>query len=341
MDINFELYKIFYHTANSGSFSEAARQLYISQSAVSQSIAGLEQKIGSRLFIRKSRKVTLTDEGEILFRHVEQAFNFIKAAEGKLSEMQTLGSGEIRIGVGDTNCRYFLTTFLEHFIKLHPKIKFKFVNRTSPQIMDILMNGQVDIGIVTLPAGALTRESSDSEEFANSRESSDSEEFANSRESADSGDSRYPIHTRNANIAMGTMDIVGFREVRDIFVASSRYSELKGRRIKLSELASQPLLLLQKDSSTRRNLDSFFLNSGLEVIPEIELESMELLVEFARIGLGVAHVLYESAENLIKSGELFEIETVEKMPIRKLGIATVKNVPLSHASYEFFCTLCQ
>ncbi|NTV91618.1 MAG: LysR family transcriptional regulator, partial [Clostridiales bacterium] len=262
---------------------------------VSQAIAGLEQKTGCRLFTRKSRKVLLTAEGDLLFKHVEQAFNFIKSAEGKLSEMHNLGLGEIRIGIGDTNCRYFLTPYIEQFITAYPKIKFKVVNRTTPQILDILKNGQIDIGIVTLP----------------------------SVEAAE----------------MNAMDISPFRKVRDVFVASAKHSELKGRKVSLSELASHPLLLLQKDSSTRVNLDSFFKNSGLEVIPEIELESMELLVEFARIGLGAAHVLYESAEALITSGELFVIDLEEAIPERSLGLAKMKNVPLSRAASEFLYLL--
>jgi DNA-binding transcriptional LysR family regulator len=287
MDINFELYKIFYHTARSGSFSSAAKQLFITQSAVSQAINNLEEKIGSRLFIRKSRSILFTTEGEILFKHVEQAYNFIKTAEGKLLEMHSLSIGEIRIGVGDTICRYFLIPYLKHFISLHPNIKIKVINRTSPQIIEILKNGQIDFGIVTLPVN---------------------DESVVCRD---------------------------FKEVRDVFVAGGRFKELKKPDVPISELIGYPLLLLQKDSATRRNLDGFLLQKGFTVIPEIELESIELLVEFARIGLGIAHVLKESAAALVESGELFIVNTVETLQERKLGIATVKNVPLSKASSGF------
>ena len=108
MDISFELYKIFYHTAKAASFSGAARKLFISQSAVSQAIGNLEDKLGSRLFVRKARSIRLTAEGEVLFKHVEQAYNFIKTAEEKILEIQNLSLGEIRIGIGDTNCRFIL-----------------------------------------------------------------------------------------------------------------------------------------------------------------------------------------------------------------------------------------
>lgn len=287
MDINFELYKIFYYAASTGSFSEAARQLFITQSAVSQSISGLEEKTGNALFIRSTRSVKLTDEGRMLFSHIEQAYNFIRSAEGKLEEMKTLGLGEIRIGIGDTVCRYLLLPYLKRFIADFPKIKVKVVNRTSPQIIDILKKGRIDLGIVTLP------------------------------------------------VMDEAVEITDFTHAEDIFVASSRFDVLKDRDVPVSELVTYPLLLLQKDSSTRRNLDGFFEKMGITVTPEIELESTELLVEFARIGLGVAHVMKESAEALIEKGELFTVNTVEALPLKRLGIATVKKVPLSNAAAKF------
>ena len=77
MDINFELYKVFYYVATSLSFSEASKKLFISQSAVSQSIKTLEKRLNQNLFIRSTKKVRLTPEGEILLRHIEPAINLI------------------------------------------------------------------------------------------------------------------------------------------------------------------------------------------------------------------------------------------------------------------------
>jgi len=293
MDINFELYKIFYHAANSRSFSDAAQKLYISQSAVSQAVKNLEEKIGQRLFYRKARSVKLTQEGELLFKYVEQAYNFIKTAENKILEMQNMDFGEVRIGASDTVCKYLLIPHLEKFIKQYPAIKIRVINRTSPQLIDILKNGMIDFAIVTLP-----------------------------------------VHDKKILVK-------DFAVVEDIFVASGRFSRLKGIKIKLNELSKQPLLMLQKDSATRRNFDLFLQQKGISVVPEIELENIDLLVEFARIGLGIAHVLKESALPAIESGELFKVETQEKLPVRKLGIITMKNVPLSRAADKFIQALLQ
>ena len=91
MDINYELYKVFYHVAKSLSFSDAAQELFISQSAVSQSIKVLERRLGQTLFIRSTKKVTLTKEGEILFKHIEPAINLIVKGEGQLLSAKESG----------------------------------------------------------------------------------------------------------------------------------------------------------------------------------------------------------------------------------------------------------
>lgn len=287
MDINFELYKIFYYTVTTGGFSNAAAKLFITQSAVSQAIKNLETKLGAALFYRHSRNLKLTPEGEILFTHIEQAYNFIKTGERKLTEIQNLDAGEIRIGASDTVCKYFLLPYLEKFHRLYPKVKIQFLNRTSPKILENLKNGAIDFGIITLPLD---------------------DKSINVREIA---------------------------TVTDIFVAAPKFAALKERRIKLAELSDYPLLLLEKASATRRNFDAFLQRNHITLVPEIELESVDLLVEFARIGMGVAHVLRESAAAPLERGELFEVEVEEKLPQRKLGLATMAQVPLSKAAEAF------
>ena len=287
MDINFELYKIFYYAAHSGSFTGAAEKLFISQSAVSQAVKNLEEKIGSQLFVRKSRTFYLTREGELLFKHIEQAFNFIRTAENKIHEIQTLASGEIRIGASDTVCKYHLIPYIEGFIKKYPGIKIQLINRTSSQILGILKNGLIDFGIVTLP-----------------------------------------VHDYSIRVEE-------FLSVEDIFVASNRFYSLKGKTSELNELSDYPFLMLQKNSSTRQNLDNHLKQAGMVISPEIELESVDLLVEFAKIGFGIAHVLKASAAQAIEKGELFEVKTSKVLPPRILGIITIDKVPLSRSSGEF------
>ncbi|NLK87028.1 MAG: LysR family transcriptional regulator [Clostridiaceae bacterium] len=287
MDINFELYKVFHTASTSGSFSAAARKLYISQSAVSQSIRKLEESTGSVLFVRGPRSVKLTAAGEMLYSHVDQAYSLFRAAEGKMREMQSLSFGEVKIGVGDTILRYLLIPLLQKFIENYPNIKIKIINRTSPGIIDCIKSGAVDLGIVTMPVEDKDIETTD------------------------------------------------FSSVEDVFICSSRFGHLKHRKVTIDELSAMPLLLLQKGSTTRRNLDLYCASRGCMITPEIELENMDLLVELSRIGLGIAYVLKESAAQFVSDNELFILQLKEPMPRRQLVIAELANVPLSPAAEVF------
>ena len=155
MDINYELYKVFYHVAVTLSFSEASKQLFISQSAVSQSIKVLEKKLNQPLFIRSTKKVQLTPEGEILLKHIEPAMNLIKKGENQLLEAHTLNGGQLRIGASDTICRYYLVPYLNRFHKEFPNIHIKVINQTSIECAKFLENGQADFIVANYPNSAL------------------------------------------------------------------------------------------------------------------------------------------------------------------------------------------
>ncbi len=147
MDINFELYKIFYFAASNLSFTKAANELFVTQSSVSQSIKSLESKLAITLFLRQKKKIQLTTEGEILFKHIEQAYKQIKVAEKKL-ENRSLG--EINIGASDTICKYFLLPFFKDFHRKYPEIKINIVNQPSKTTIEMIKDGLMDFGIVSI-----------------------------------------------------------------------------------------------------------------------------------------------------------------------------------------------
>lgn len=150
MDISYELYKVFYHVASTLSFSEASRQLFISQSAISQAVKTLERKLGKVLFIRSTKKVELTAEGETLFRHIEPAIHLIQNGEAQLTGTENSG-GQLRIGASDTICRYFLVSYLNQFHKAFPDVHIRVMNQTSIGCVDLLESGQVDLIVVNGP----------------------------------------------------------------------------------------------------------------------------------------------------------------------------------------------
>lgn len=292
MDINYELYKVFYYVAKTLSFSEASKQLYISQSAVSQSIKSLETKLNQHLFIRSTKKVKLTPEGEMLFKHVEPAVNLIIRGENQILDANTLNGGQLRIGASDTICRYFLIPYLEEFHAHFPNVHIKVTNQTSARCVDLLDNGQVDLIVANYP-----------------------------------------------NPRMNTVSNVRqVKEFKDIFIANSHhFSYLKDKTLRLEELLAYPILMLDKQSMTSEFLHSLFQQKQLDLVPEIELSSNDLLIDLARIGLGIAFVPdFCLPEN---DPDLFCIQTTDILPSRHLVVGYNDQVPISEAAKYFIESL--
>jgi LysR family cyn operon transcriptional activator len=124
-------------------------------------------------------------------------------------------------------------------------------------------------------------------------------------------------------------------ELQDTFVAGTAFMELAQSPIGLEQLTSYPLLLLEKGSSIRHYVDRFAEERGHTLKPEIELGSIDLLVEFARIGLGIAYVIRNFVAAELASGLLVEIKLKEAIPPRRVGVVTLQGVPLSAAANHF------
>ncbi|MCI8886787.1 MAG: LysR family transcriptional regulator [Hungatella sp.] len=287
MDINYELYKVFYYVAATLSFSEASRHLYISQSAVSQSVKILEKKLNQQLFVRSTKKVHLTPEGEILFRHIEPAMNLIRQGENQLLEANTLGGGQLRIGASDTICRYYLVPYLSRFHREHPHVHIKVTNQTSIRCVDLLEQGQVDFVVINYPNSALA--------------------------------STYTPRVIN--------------EFHDVFVASKEFFPLQDRILTLNQLQAYPILMLDRQSTTSEFLHSMFRRARLDLVPEIELSSNDLLIDLARIGLGIAFV----PDFCIPAHDhnLFVLTLKEELPSRHMVAVYNENLPLSQAAGQF------
>lgn len=151
MDISLEYYKIFYHVGKAGSISGAAETLCISQPAVSQAVKQLEKALGTGLFVRRSKGVALTAEGEVLYSYVKQGYEYIKLGENQLKQMMDMDSGEVRIGASDMTLRYYLLNHLEKFHKKYPNIKVSVTNAPTPETLKFLSEGRIDFGIVSGP----------------------------------------------------------------------------------------------------------------------------------------------------------------------------------------------
>lgn len=247
----------------------------------------LEKKLNQTLFIRSTKKVQLTPEGEILLKHVEPAINLIQKGENQLLEANTLNGGQLRIGASDTICRYYLIPYLNRFHKAYPNVHIKVTNQTSIECAHLLENGQVDFIITNYPNSGLS-------------------------------------NSQNVRV---------INEFHDVFVANQEYFPLKGETVSLQKLQTYPILMLDRKSTTSEFLHHMFQREQLDLVPEIELSSNDLLIDLARIGLGIAFVPdFCIPEN---DKDLFIVKLTEKMPARQMIVAYNESLPVSQASKQF------
>lgn len=151
MNINLELYKVFYVVANHLNITSAANELMISQPAISKSIKTLEEQLGGSLFIRTKRGVILTEEGKEFYCYIKEAMNLINNAENKFKDMINLETGTIRIGISLTLTKEFLLPYLKIFHQKYPKIKVQINTSMAKNLIDDLKKGNVDLIIINLP----------------------------------------------------------------------------------------------------------------------------------------------------------------------------------------------
>lgn len=152
MSVKMELYKVFKEVADAGNITAAAQALYISQSAVSQSIKQLENELQTRLFSRNSRGVTLTGEGRMLYEYVRSAIGLLETGEAKLSQTRELQMGQLTIGASDTVTSQFLLPHLDSFHRRYPAVHIRIVSGRSHKVLGLLQSGKVDIAFASTPA---------------------------------------------------------------------------------------------------------------------------------------------------------------------------------------------
>ncbi|MDD3660513.1 MAG: LysR family transcriptional regulator, partial [Lachnospiraceae bacterium] len=285
MSNNLSSYKIFCAVANNGNISSAAKELYISQPAVSKAISKLEQNLNVTLFDRTSRGVKLTYEGRLLYTQVEGAFHAIRQGENQIKRIATLGIGHLSLGVSTTLCKYVLLPSLQEFIQSNPHINLSVSCQSTNKTISDIENGNLEIGLIGEPS------------------------------------------------LSGNFLFQPLKEIQDIFVTTENYlNHLKMRDGEcLSDIfGSATLILLDKDNLTRQYVDRFLSSSHIEPKNIIEVTTMDLLIEFAKTGLGIACVIKEFVEHELNDGSLIEYAVPFSIPKRNIGFVYPESI--SHSS---------
>ena len=151
MRINLDSYRVFYYVAQYRSFTKAAQALYSNQPNVTRTIKNMEQALNCRLFIRTSRSVQLTPEGEQLYSHIAPAIQQIQAGEEAALLSSKLQGGTVSVGVSEIAMHLVLLPVLEAFRREYPGIRLRIFNSNSQQAASALKNRLVDFALLTPP----------------------------------------------------------------------------------------------------------------------------------------------------------------------------------------------
>lgn len=291
MDNNLSLYRIFLATAKCGNISQAASKLYISQPAVSKAIAKLESNVGTSLFIRTPKGVTLTSEGQVLYDNISKAFSYIENGEAMLEHIVNNGEGQLRIGASQTLCKHILLPYLRDFKEKYPLIQISVECEPTYGILNLLKEGKIDLGLIG--------------------------------------------RTNDSAGVPGEYQYTQVSEIQDVFVATKDYiNSLNGKDI----LSEATLLMLDQNNMTRQYIDNYLYSNHIEIGKLIEATSMEMLIDFAKIGLGVACVIKQFVKDETEKGELVEIPMHINIPRRSVGFVYSKESLPSEAAKKFVNT---
>ena len=147
MNINLELYKIFYVVAKYNHMTKASEELHISQPAISQSIKKLEEQLGGTLFLRSNKGMELTEEGKMFYEYVKSALELINNAENEFTSFKDLSKGEIKIGCSTTLTKLVLIDSLKNFHSAYPNINVNITNDLTSNLINDLKLGKLDFVI--------------------------------------------------------------------------------------------------------------------------------------------------------------------------------------------------
>lgn len=144
MNVDLELYKVFYVVAKNKHMTKASEELHISQPAISQSIKKLEDQLGGTLFLRSNKGMELTEEGKMFYGHVKGALELINNAENEFTSFKDLSKGEIKIGCSTTLTKLILLDTLKEFNIKYPNININITNDLTKNLINDLKLGKLD-----------------------------------------------------------------------------------------------------------------------------------------------------------------------------------------------------
>ena len=328
---NLNNYRIFYTVASLGNISKAADKLFISQPAISKSISNLEKGLGVTLFSRTSKGVSLTEEGAILYQHIGNAFDSINQAEDEIKKIHDLGIGQLKIGVSTSLCKHILLDYLKNFIDENPHIKVTIRCHSTKNTLNLLSEGKIDLGLICetdIPKGFTYKELTTIHDIFVTSDSYLDNLHLREMEQTPSQDEYQWMFAGNITSLIGEdKTSVSNKSEANTQNALNNYTKdgsVKKNNVqnKLSIkdiLEKSNLMLLEKNNVTRTHIDSYLASEGIYPNQVLEVNNMDLLIDFASIGMGVASVVREFALDYLETGKIIELPLEKKIEKRTVG----------------------
>ena len=272
MQENLSLYHVFYTVSRTGNISAAAKELYISQPAISRSIQKLEDNLDTTLFNRSSRGVSLTPDGQLLYKKVKTAFQLLSEGEDSILHNRSREIPRLRIGASTTLCKYVLMPRLKDFISANPQIRITISCQSTYQTLKLLEEDQIDIGLIGRPQKL----------------------------------SRY--------------EFIPLLKIQDTFVATRQYLEnLEQLYPEEPFYHTATFMLLDEQNITRQSVNTILHEHQMKLGHILEVSTMDLLIQFAQIGMGIACVIKEFVKKELDMGMLVEAPMGLSFPSREIG----------------------
>ncbi len=289
MDINFEHYKIFYFVAKYGNITKAATALGSNQPNVTRIMKLLESQLNCRLFIREARGISLTEEGELLYSHVEIAYRHLLNAQEEICRRDSRSCGTVEIGATETALHLFLLNALRDFKLEYPAIRVKIHNHTTPETVKHLISGKLDFAVITTP---------------------------------------FEVPK--------TISCVKALDFEEILVGGIQYSDLGKTSLKPEDVKKYSWIGLGRESATYHLYKDFFISQGIDLEPDMEVATSDLMLPMIEDNLGIGFVPEKLALPLLEAEKLVQIHMNCDLPKRSIQIVSDKGRGKSLAADTFY-----
>lgn len=298
--MNLKQLEAFVSIADEGSFSRAAKSLFLTQPTVSAHISSLEQELNVRLFIRNTKEVSLSEDGKILYSHAKQMVSLQKQIEMVFDKTRKEGSHCLRIAASSVPAQYLLPQVLAQFSEKYPEEQFKLMETDSAKVVEQVVNYNVDIGFT----GTVFEKKH----------------------------CQY-IPFYQDELIIITPNSEKFRKLKEVKDTGDWQRDEDKMWIQ-----KEPVILREEGSGTRREAERLLKNMGINLEDlniVASMENQETIKRSVSRGIGVSIISRLAAEEELREGKILEFSLGSKQGKRDINVVYNKNFQMSSLAEKF------